>query len=712
MRRPATRLLAIVLVALLLPAAAWAQASDPLYLEGKRLFDALDYDNAIRTLDQAIASLEARPVQDPTRRELLPSALEMRARSKFGQGDQDGAKADFVALLKVNPGFTLTGGVSPRVVSLFDTAVTETVTHMNLSVTPQTATVEFDGVPMTASGTVPVAVGDHVLTATQAGYRAVNQPVTVETGKVAQVSIALERIASVVNIFTAPANVDVTIDGVKRGTTSAGPTPPAFADAIAKSGVPAAQISALMAVNDLAPGAHVIEFSRGCYVGAVQRLTIDKPDDFLVGPVALEHAVANVTARTPGAGAHVLIDGEDRGNAPFNGELCEGDHTVDLQSPAGRYTKRLSVKSGESVTVEGALRPGVALVSVVGQPAGAPDLRTIVARAFDNSHAMTLFLPPVDQAAQVLRNNQLSDSWLAYDAGKRPLGSASDVVQPQRGDGAAKVAAAFNAQGVASLTLVGRSQAVLAVLAAGSSQPDLLTMSLDDQQSIADAVAEFDRLPAFMKPSIGVTTMDVADVTGAVILSVDAGSAAAAAGVHPGDVITKVNGAPVASAVALETLLAARAAGDALTADLVDRAGAVRQAALKVSMAPRLIGISDQTLLANRLLLELRARLAGRVDAAEEPTLRLNLAAALAHVEDWNDARTELQRVHLPDGSGVSNGTVQYLLGLCEQKLGNRAAAETAWKAAATSSALLTEDGPAVSDLAQARLAELQRAGR
>jgi hypothetical protein len=57
----------------------------------------------------------------------------------------------------------------------------------------------------------------------------------------------------------------------------------------------------------------------------------------------------------------------------------------------------------------------------------------------------------------------------------------------------------------------------------------------------------------------------------------------------------------------------------------------------------------------------------------------------------------------------VANGTVQYLLGVCADKLGSRQEAEAAWRAAAASESALTEDGPLVKELAQARLAELQR---
>ena len=89
--------------------------------------------------------------------------------------------------------------------------------------------------------------------------------------------------------------------------------------------------------------------------------------------------------------------------------------------------------------------------------------------------------------------------------------------------------------------------------------------------------------------------------------------------------------------------------------------------------------------------------------------MRLNLAVALARVGAWSAARLELQRVKLNDGPGVSAGTVQYLLGLAAERMGNTAEAEAAWRAAAASTALVTEDGLPVKDLAEARLQGLQR---
>src|SRR6185436_20287299 len=105
-----------------------------------------------------------RTAKDPVRRELLPAAYEMRARSKFGLGDQNGAKADFVALLKINAGHALTGQVSPRVVALFEEAVKTTVTSLNLTVIPATARIQIDGTPVPASSTLPITVGEHTIT--------------------------------------------------------------------------------------------------------------------------------------------------------------------------------------------------------------------------------------------------------------------------------------------------------------------------------------------------------------------------------------------------------------------------------------------------------------------------------------------------------------------------------------------------------------------
>jgi PDZ domain-containing protein/PEGA domain-containing protein len=703
----------LVLAVMPAPARAQVQTPDPAVLlsQAKQFFDALDYEHTVTALDQAIVVLEGRPPQDPARRG-LPGAYEMRARSQFGLGKEAEARADFVALLKVDPVYTLTGQVSPRVVALFDEVMKATVSSMKLTVTPPTADVRVDGTVVGSTSSMPIAVGEHTITAKQAGYRAVAQTASVVSGQVADVTIALERVSSVLAVVTSPAGVQVIIDGVSHGKTQTGPPPADYAERAARAGVPASELSQVMLITEMQPGAHGIEFKADCLVGTLRHLTVDKPDDYTLDPVKLERAIGSINVRTTQTGGTVYVDGQARGTAPTTlPDVCEGEHLVEVRSGAGRFFRRMSVRTGDKLEMDAVLKPAFALVSASGQATGLnTDLRMTIERAFEALQTVTVFAPPADQLDQALKAHQLTPSWLAFDASKRALAQAADIGVAARRDLTARVAKAFDAQGVASVTVpsaLDRGRLVVSLLAAGSADPDVVEVTIDRPDTFAAAVAQVDRAPSFFRPSLGLTAIDVRDVAGAVVIAVDANGPAATAGIAAGDVIVKANAQPVADAVALSALLASRKGDEALTLELKDRAGAAKRADVTVAMAPRLVGLYDQTLLVNRMLLDLRSRLQMPGTPLEDSVLRLNLAAALARIENWSDARTELQRVKLPDGPGVSNGTVQYLLGLCADKLGNRADADAAFTAAAATDALISEDGPSVKELVDAR-----RAGR
>jgi tetratricopeptide (TPR) repeat protein len=683
-------------------------AADAQYQEARRLFDALDYDKAVGALDQAIVALQAITPRDVSTRDKLASAYEMRARSKFGLGDQDGTKADFVALLKLDPAHTLSGQVSPRVVALFEETLKDMVTSLTLSVTPATAKVEIDGMPVVAPGTIRIGVGDHTVSAEQPGYRGAKQSVTAVAGATAEIALTLERVSSVLKIVTVPADVEVKVDGKSVGKTVAeGGAAPADAGRPAASATP----SAALVVSDVATGPHVVEFARDCYVKVSNRLDVDKPDDYPMGPVTLQPALATLSVKANQPGAQVFVDGKDRGVVPFMmADLCEGEHLVELRSKFGRDARRISARTGAEVSVDGVLKPAFVIVSTSG-PANIPqDMRLIVERAFAPSQSVALMAAPPEQADKALKANQLTNDWLAIDVEGRPVGASAQMAGPIRKDASEKLADAFGAQGVASVTVIDPSRVVVALLAAGSATPDVVDVALDNQQSIGAAIAKLDRKVALTKPAIGVTAVDIADIPGVVVVAVDA--AAGAGAIKPGDVIVQADGQPIADGAALEKIVAAHKAGDPVALDLKDAAGAAKKAELTVFLTPRLIGLSEHGLLVNRILLDLRARLADAGDAFEQSVIRLNTAVALARIGDWNAAKAELAQVKLPDRPGVNNGTVQYLLGICTDALGQRADAEAALKAAAATDSLLTEDGPSVKELAEARLAEMQRAPR
>ena len=677
-------------------------AADAQFQEARRLFDALDYEKAVAALDGAIVALEASTPKDVARRDKLASAYEMRARSKFGLGDQDGAKADFGLLLKVNPSHTLSGQVSPRVVALFEEVAKETVTSMTIAVTPPTAKLQLDGMPIDAAGTVRVAVGEHVVSAEQHGFRPARQTVTAAIGTTAEVSLALERVSSVLRIITSPADVEVRVDGVSVGKTVAA----------AAEGGTAPTVSAPLVVGDVTTGPHVVELKRDCYVTSSTRVAVDKPDDYSVGPVNLQPAVATLSVSANQADAKVFVDGQDRGTAPFKtAELCEGEHLVEVRTSFGRDVKRVDARAGGNIVFEGVIKPTFAIVSASG--ATLPqDVRMLVERAMGASQTVRMLAPPADQADKALKANQLSSDWLATDAGGRPVGAAAQMAGPIRREASTKLSETFGVQGVASVTALDANRVVVALLAAGSTSPDVLDVSLDSTASIEAALARLDQAVPLSRPSIGILAIDVADVAGAVVASIDANSPASATALKAGDVILQAGGQAVADASALTRLVSTRTAGQPMTLEARDPAGAAKRVDVPVFLTPRVIGLAEQGIPVNRMLLDLRARAGEVTDPFEQAVVRLNTAIALGRVGEWGAAQTELRQVKLPDRPGVGSGTVHYLLGVAAEALGSRADADAAYKAAMATESLLTDDGPRVKDLAEARLAELMRGSK
>jgi hypothetical protein len=677
--------------------------------EARRHFEALEYEQAVPSLDRVVALLQTRQGDDAKKQ--LAGALELRARARFALGDQDGAKQDFTALLKADSTYTLGGQISPRVVTMFEDVQKATITKLRLNVTPANATVLLDGAKVNATGEIGVLIGDHTIAASRTGYKADTLNFTATPETTAEATLTLARTSAVVSIVTAPADVEVMVDGVSKGKTAAGPPPSEFLDKATAAGIAARDLSGVLMLTDIAAGAHRIEFRRACYVQAERRQEISQLDDYALDPVKLAPAMAALVAQAPQADTEVFVDGESRGKAPYSADLCEGSHTVELRAPTGRFMKKVDARAGQKLEVTGALRPAFALVSST-QTALNTDLRAAVERALDPLQSIQLFAPPADKLDSALKAEKLPADWLGYDANRRPVGVSAEVTAVMRRELSEKLAKAFDAQGIASVTApiaANRSRVVITLLGAGVGEPDVIEVNLDQQDTVAAAVAQLDRGLSFQTPTIGLSAVDVADLPGPVVVGVDANGPAAQAGVQIGDIVTSADGKPVADGAALTAAISAHAAAQPISIELKDRTGATKKAELKVLMRPRVLGISDQTLFVNRTVVSLRARLAEAKDPAEQAIVRLNLAAALARLELWSDAKAELQEVTIADGPGVGAGTVQYLLGLCAARLGNRADAETALKAAAASAALLTEDGPPVKELAEARLAELQR---
>lgn len=695
------------------PATSRAQAPDAevqqQLSEAQRHFESLEYEQAIPSAERAITLLQGR--QGEAAKHSLATALEIRARSRYGLGDSDAARRDFVDLLKAEPGYTLSGQVSRRVVEVFNDAKSATVSTLRLTLDPADAAVLVDGTRVTTSGDIPVLVGRHTVVASRSGFDSRTEDFAVEAGTPLRRTLTLKRSSAVITIVTSPADVDVVVDGVPRGRTVRGTLPTDVSSRATSAGISAADEVGSLVLANFAAGSHRVELKRACFATVERSQTITQLTDYALDPAKLAPAVATVVTSSRQPDALVFLDGESRGRAPNTAEVCEGPHVVELRASTGRYLQRIEARPGQRVEVNGALRPAFALVSSTQTSLNA-DLRSAMERALQPLSSILVFAPPADALAAELKADGLPADWLAYDGNRRPLGVSGEVTPSMRRDLSAKIAKAFDAQGIASVTAPvanNRSRLVLTLLGAGIAEPDVIELNLDQPDSVTTSLARLDRSLSFLAPSIGATVVDIVDVAGTVVAAVDANGPAARAGLQPGDIIVSADAQPVTDGVSFAASIAQRMDARPLPLEVRDRSGTRRSLTVSVQMRPRVIGSGDQTLLVNRTLVALRARLSESTDPVEQASIRLNLAAALTHLDAWSDARTELQQITLPDGPGVGPGTVQYMLGLCLANLGNRAEAESAFKLAAASNSLLTEDGPPVRELADVRLAELQR---
>jgi hypothetical protein len=697
--------LAIAALALVASAGlARAQSAEPPELaQARQLFDALEYEQAVPLLDRAIAGLELTSARDAGAKKALVSAYEMRARARFGMGNRDGAAADFRSLLSIDPSFQLDEGVSPRIVAVLDEVKSTTIGVVELTTDPGDVTVLVDGSPANAAGgKVGLAAGAHTLTVSRPGYKSIEQPVMITAGQSVPLRLALDRVSTVLTVVTSPAEVEVVVNGVAKGATVSGPLDPSLAGLPAQLGVPADQVSRPLAVTGLGTGAMDVELRRPCYASEHRQIQVEGLSDVMLDPVVLKPSMGTLNIDSEPTGATVWIDGESKGTAPLTlSSVCAGQHTVEFRGAAGRGIERVTLASGGSVTVKGRVRPAFALLPApAGQDA---DIRLTVEKALAAARSVLLYAPPADESLKAVQANAVNDQWFGLAPGQ------TDLPPGDRKPRLQKLADAFDAQGIAWVhpTTPGGSEVQLALEVPGAKGPDLVTVNTDQASSISQLLNRLDAPIVLSRGSIGVTAVDVLDVTGAVVLDVEDGLPGAQAGLKPGEIIESLDGQAVTSVSDFETRLASHQASDKVSLSVRAPGGATRTVSVGVQRVPVLSAGNDRFMPASALVAVLRSRLSSAPEA-EQPALQLNLGAALLRAGDAAGAAAVLEKTNLPAGPGVSKGTLDFLRGEAAERSGDKAGALRSYTAASTADGRLSEDGPLVKELASKALERVQ----
>jgi len=666
--------------------------ADLLFEQGRRAFEQFQYDQAVPLFDRIVGALTAAPGQRP---DLLVQTLEMRARARFALGDTQGAEQDFGSLLQINPSFKLGSGISPRVVAVFEGVRKVTVGQVMASMAPA-GDAELDGKPMKFADTptaMDMTVGEHTVVVKRQGYRPVTQKFVVAPGTSTPLEIVLERVSATLTVMSIPEGAEVVIDGTSRGVTARGDT--------------TTGPSAPLVVGDLTTGTHRLILKRACFQDAERTITIEKPDDLQIDPMRLSPAVATVRIQAAGQAGTVFLDGVSQGTVPTQiNNLCVGQHVIEVRGPRGRFVDRRDWKTGETATLVAELRSAFAIVATrAAQGSVTPQTSTTLERALGPARRVLVFAPSDAELEAAYRGETVPPNWLtpAAPGASAPTARPPKEVVKELGR---RVATKLNAQGLAAVA-VGTDpyQVSVALLAAGSGEPDVITINLADPASVTRALDRLGApLPPMMRPSLESSVVDLAGGQGAVV--VRAGGAGAKAGLAVGDVIVGAGGSPVVSVADLRAKLAAlKPPALDLPLEVKGGTGTTRTVNGAVVLVPDTLPMGDTAISYNRALAEVEDAIRLASNPNDTAAARLNLAIVQMRLGNYDVAETELRSVQLPDGPGVSAGTVAYLSGLCLEALGRTADARTAFtRAAASTQARVSYDGPLVAPLAQQKL--------
>ncbi len=681
------------------PRVAGAQAASAtpelLFDQGRRLFETFQYDQAVPIFDRIVSALtSSTPLQKP---ELLAQTLALRARAKFALADTPGAEQDFGALLVASPSFKLGPGISPRLVAVFESVRKVTVGQVTISLNPAgQATLDGRTITLPADPTLmDMTAGEHQIDIARQGYAPVSQRFVVVAGASAPLALTLERVSATLTLTTVPEGIDVWLDGRSRGTT-------------ARGNVLGGESSAFV-IADLQPGAHQLQLKRSCYKDLERTIQIARPEDLGTGPLAMTRAVATVKVQTTEPQATVFLDGVSQGSAPFETTaLCEGPHSIEVRGPRGRFVDRRDWKTGDSAILIAEMRKAFPIVSVNGSSgAVATELRANVERALASAKQVLVYSPADSDMQAALSGESIPANWLGGDPAPATTATTGpriprDVIR----DLGRRLSTKLGSQGVASVTVGADPYLVtVALLAAGSGDPDIIAINLGDQVSRTRAIDRLSApLPPLTRPSIETSVVDLSGQSGAVI--VRPGGSGAKAGLAMGEVIVGAGGQSIKSVEELRARIGAlHPPSLELPLDVRGAAGATRMVSGAIAMVPDTLPLRDPQLPYNRLLPQVEDAARVATSALDKAATQINLAIVQMRLGNWAEAQTALATVQLPEGAGVSAGTVAYLTGLCLDAQGRTAEARTAFTKASTSlQARLSYDGPLVAPLAQQKL--------
>jgi hypothetical protein len=597
-----------------------------------------------------------------------------------------------------------------------------------LHLDPPEARVLVDGVSVEREGFgIALLAGDRELRLELEGYDPHVEMIHVIAGSEMDKSVRLRPNRRALRFITVPADVSISIDGSPAGRTS-GPATPDVAGMAERYGFDPDQASAPLEAEPVKPGVHKITFARECYESKTLsiKVALDLEENLPLrfAPVILKESRTDLKVSSIPSGSLVLIDGEEKGKTPVTiSSLCGGKRGILVVKPGvGTWRERIRLKSGTTNVLEVRLRPTLIYVGTFrlddwGRATWSNQDEVLLDEFGKGLKSLNLVRAP--EVLSDIRKSIID--YMILDPQKIRKGAilSTSILEEAADKAQADLV-------LAGLTLANDPEKSwkLALYSVHHPVPDRVALRTDDSKKVRQFVRRLDTAPAESEAWWGLGLADSRvpfasqEVSGAhggapVIVRVLPGSPAAGAGLRVGDRVIRVGTRAAKEATRVtEALADAGSRSDDRGIDLVvESARGKRTVRLSAGESPAIIPFNDPTIFYNRALAEFHLRSRAAEEGAARGAALLNLGIAYMHFRDYDRALAKgFERASLPEGSGISRGTLDYYEALCTLRKGSAGKARSAFEAAAeaTGSTLGSGDGPLVKAAAGRMLRSLE----
>ncbi|MEM6793802.1 MAG: hypothetical protein AAF725_07450 [Acidobacteriota bacterium] len=659
----------------------FSMALDPaelgrLFADAEEVFTGADRPTALPLYGHLVDILESAGELEKNLEQLLVRSLLRRGDIYFEVGGAELAADSLRRLLELDPALQPSLSLaSPRLIAALDTLRQQTLAELNLILDPPDAAVAIDGQPRELrDGTLWTAAGERTLTVQRPGYESLLRPLELRAGRSATLELSLVRSSAILRLNTRPQGAEVLIDGEARGLT-AGTAAEGFLPQGAGALYRREEFSDEMVIEGLESGLRVLEVRKDGFRSYRMELQIQDTIDYQMPPVVLEPESGQLIFKNFPVGAQILVDGEPQqpdvpGVTRPRITLPPGSYHVTVAAgPSRMFSTRLQLSDRQTMEVEVRLRPGLALLGVLGRDRqSAENLRRGLRIRLTESERWA-FIDRSPEAPSTLERAGLTASSLT--AASAPGGSRASAL-----DWAAIQAAVDRAApGLLYVLAVldedsAARQATVWVWgsAPAPARPDRVTIPLGDSEALAAFARQLDRTVPLTRPSMGALVIDSDASDYPVLAHVTPAGAAEAAELLPGDAIVGIAGVAVASAAQVAERIGAAESGESLELVVQGVAG-TRAVKVRLGASPRVL-VHEPGLLESVAFADLVLRSA-RAQPAQRWLIQLNQALIQKRAGEYAKAVQILRRIRAPQTShGVGQATVDYELGLALDRLG------------------------------------------